>query len=261
MKAYIINLPHAHKHRMHMEQTLNNFKINYEFIEAIYGKDIDVPNSMYDEKAYRLLHGKLTNKSELGCYFSHIKALETFIGSEHSHALIFEDDLILDKFFDEIILNVMNYSEKFDILRLSSLHNGHPMKLTKILNNYNLCHYLSYCGGAGAYLLNRKAAKILIEKLIPMYLPYDHAFDREWLLNLRVMCIHPSPIKQNIFENSQINATSEYKLKRLNRINTLLFRTYNELSRFLFRLKQLFIYKLIFNKINKSSHQIDTKNT
>lgn len=261
MKAYIINLPHAHKHRMHMEQTLNNFKINYEFIEAIYGKDIDVPNSMYDEKAYRLLHGKLTNKSEIGCYFSHIKALETFIRSEHSHALIFEDDLILDKSFDEILLKAMNYSEQFDILRLSSLHNGYPVKLTNILNNFNLCHYLCYCGGAGAYLLNRKAAKILIEKIIPMYLPFDHAFDREWLLNLRIMYIHPSPIKQNIFENSQIKATSEYKLKRLNRISTLLFRAYNELSRVLFRLKQLFIYKLIFNKINKSGFKINTKNT
>jgi glycosyl transferase family 25 len=244
-----------------MEQILNNFKINYEFIEAIYGKEIDVPHPMYDEKAYRLVHGKLTNKSEIGCYFSHIKALETFICSEHSHALIFEDDLILDKSFDEILLNAMNYSEHFDILRLSSLHNGNPVKLTKILNGFNLCHYLSYCGGAGSYLLNRKAAKVLIKKLIPMYLPYDHAFDREWLLNLRIMYIHPSPIKQNIFENSQIKATSEYKLKRLNRISTLLFRTYNELSRVLFRLKQLLIYKLIFIKINKSGFKIDTKNT
>lgn len=253
IKAYIINLPNAQKHKMHMEQILNNFKINYEFIEAIYGKEIDVPNPMYDEKAYRLVHGKLTNKSEIGCYFSHIKALETFICSEHSHALIFEDDLILDKSFDEILSNAMNYSEQFDILRLSSLHNGNPVKLTKILNNFNLSHYLSYCGGAGAYLLNRKAAKVLIKKLIPMYLPYDHAFDREWLLNLRIMYIHPSPIKQNIFENSQIKATNKYKLKGLNRISTLLFRTYNELSRAVFRLRQLFIYKIIFNKINKSS--------
>ena len=94
-----------------------------------------------------------------------------------------------------------------------------------------------------------------------MYLPFDHAFDREWLLNLRIMYIHPSPIKQNIFDNSQINATSEYKLKRLQRISTLLFRAYNELSRVLFRLKQLFIYKLIFYKINKSGVKIDTKNT
>ena len=62
MKAYIINLPHAHKHRMHMEQTLNNFKINYEFIEAIYGKDIDVPNSMYDEKAIDYFMGSLQTR-------------------------------------------------------------------------------------------------------------------------------------------------------------------------------------------------------
>ena len=133
MKAYIINSFKYHKHRMHMELTLNNFNINYEFIEAIYVKDIDLPNSSYDEKAYRLVHGKLTNMSELDAILVTLKALETFISSEHSHALIFEAYLILDKSFDEIILNVMNYSDQFDILRLSSLHNGHPVKINKIL--------------------------------------------------------------------------------------------------------------------------------
>ena len=248
MKAYIINMPEAISRRQHMEALFENLTISPVFVEAVVGKNLTLPHKDFDEKKHRFAHGKLPNLSELGCYFSHLKAIEQFLDDGDDYALVLEDDLTFDASIQSLIKESLKYKHSFDLLRLSGLHNGHPVHIVSLDNKHNLVCNLTRQTGAGAYLINRHAAKQFLKQLRPMWLPYDHAFDREWTLGVKTMSIKPMPVLQNITPESQIDATSDYKLPRLKRITVFFFRFYNEISRVIFRTLQIIKLKIQSNK-------------
>lgn len=244
MNAYIINMPDALERRQHLEKIFAPLDINAIFIEAIVGKEIELPDPRYSEGCYRKAHGKRTNPGELGCYFSHIKALEVFLDSEDNHAIICEDDIEFEDLFQDVIKEALEHEKRFDLLRISGLHRGSPVKIVSLKNGYSLSCCLTRQAGSGAYLVNRKAACKMIKALLPMWLPYDHAFDREWLWGVKSMCIDPMPVQQNIGFESQIDAPQSYKLPAFQRYITVFpYRAYNEISRIIARSFSIFNQK------------------
>jgi glycosyl transferase family 25 len=227
-----------------MEALFENLTISPVFVEAVVGKNLTLPHKDFDEKKQRLAHGKRPNLSELGCYFSHLKAIEQFLDDEDDYALILEDDLSFDASIEFLIKESLKHKDHFDLLRLSGLHNGHPVHIVSLNDKHNLVCNLTRQTGSGAYLLNRYAAKQMLKQLKPMWLPYDHAFGREWTFGVKTLFINPLPILQNITPESHINATSDYKLPRFKRISVFFFRFYNEISRVIFRILQVIKLKI-----------------
>jgi len=94
--------------------------------------------------------------------------------------------------------------------------------------------------GTGCYLINRFAAKNLLEKMRVMSLPIDHAMDRDWALNLRSLCITPSPVhlKEELhLGNSYIQAKSEFKFPFYKRYWIMApYRIFNELIRLFYKI-------------------------
>ncbi len=100
--------------------------------------------------------------------------------------------------------------------------------------------------GAGAYLIDRRAAETLLARLLPMRLPYDHAIDREWFWGLRAGYILPFPVSQteNDFD-SQVQPGIWPRLSRTRRcLTTYPYQAVNEMSRWLFRVSYLLRFKL-----------------
>jgi glycosyl transferase family 25 len=251
MRAYIINMPDAKERRIHIEHLFKKLTLIPVFIEACIGKELRLPDQRYNEQAYRRAHGKITNLAELGCYFSHLNALAVFLKTKDEFAVILEDDVSFEVTIESLLKLALKHHSRFDLLRLSGSHKGTPIKILKLNDSYNLCCNYTRQTGAGAYLLNRHAASKILENLSPMWLPYDHAFDREWLWGVKSMCIDPIPIKQNNDFESQINAFQSYKLPFLKRYITVFpYRAWNETCRFLFRSMQI-IKNKIQNKLMK----------
>lgn len=245
MNAYIINLPGSTKRRNKMELLFSNSKIQPIFIKAIKGEELKLPDSRFAEKRYKLAHGKHTNLAELGCYFSHLKALDTFLKSSDSHSLILEDDLEVNSPIEPILEHCLKYRKYYDLLKLSGLHNGSPSKIFQIDTKFNLSINLTQQTGSGAYLVNRHAAKQIVSNLIPMWLPFDHAFDREWVFGIKTMRVDPFPFSQNTTNESQIVIDrKKYKLSKIVRLPVLIFRAYNEISRIYFRSLQISKHRL-----------------
>jgi glycosyl transferase, family 25 len=65
-------------------------------------------------QSYFNLRGRLITPSELGCALSHKKAYETFLRTGDTHALIFEDDVILDAYACSNIRHIMDKIGNFD---------------------------------------------------------------------------------------------------------------------------------------------------
>lgn len=250
MRAYIVNLDSAPQRWAFMERAFERTSVSLERIPAVDGSRLSFPCHGFSEERFRRWHGRTTNPREIGCYLSHIRAMETFLASGDPYGLICEDDLILKPGFEEVLARALSYARHWNILRLTGLGTGHAAKVAPLAGEYWLCVNFGRMKGAGMYLVDRKAAKAFVNRLLPMWLPYDHAFDREWCFGLRAASVLPFPVSQcDSGLRSSIQGQSGRKLPRLNRYATTYpYQTVNELSRWATRSVCYLSWKLRYRK-------------
>ena len=214
-KTYVINLANAPDRMDYIRKQLETLNIPYERINAVFGDLIPEPIADYDEKKFHRLFGKVTNKRVVGCYFSHINAMKAFLESDAEFALILEDDATLPPDFKELIDAAMHYSKQWDLLRLSSFREGKFLVFGQLPGNREIAYNTGIVKNTAAYLLNRKAAERCAIKMLPMFLPYDIALDREWLYGFKAACVAPFPVTQRKEIESQIPRGTKIKKYRL----------------------------------------------
>jgi len=240
MLAYVINLDTATDRWLHMVAAFEATDIRLVRIAAVEGRSMELDAAHFDRPRYRSRHGREINLFEVACYLSHIKALTAFLAEEsgEENAIILEDDVTPLPGFDSVARDALKFAGAWSILRLSGLSRGKPMRVEKLSGAHSLCVNLGRLKGAGAYMINRAAARSLVDHLLPISLPYDHAMDREWLWGLKAAYVLPFPISQTdrLFRSS-IQQNSQRKLGSLSRIfRTYPYQVFNEFSRYIFRL-------------------------
>ncbi|TAN40209.1 MAG: glycosyltransferase family 25 protein [Nitrospirae bacterium] len=239
MKAFLINLERAKERLVSAQRSLEGAGFSVVRVDAVDGRAPGFAAEDFSERSLRLLHGKRPNPSEIGCYFSHIRAISLFMESGDEFGLIAEDDITVAESCGELIAKCVGFREHWDMLRLSGLHHGTPLRCIRIADPYFLGICLTRQTGSGAYVINRKAARNLLLHLKVMRLPYDHAFDREWLFNFKTMVLVPLPVcQQTAGFPSQIAQSAEtYKYALFMRYWTVFpYRAYNECSRVIYRI-------------------------
>jgi len=210
MKAFIINLDHAVERweRLSLEVTDAGFEVCR--VPAVFGDDLTAPFEGYSESGYRYRHGKRTNVREIGCYMSHLRAMEQFLATDDEHAVVLEDDVELGRNTLSLVEQAVEHAELWDLLRLSGLHDGTPWAVRDLSDGHQLAVNMSRQTGAGAYVVSRHGAEVMTKKLLLMALPYDHAFDREWNFGYKAMSLVPYPVSQNERYASSIVHTPKY---------------------------------------------------
>lgn len=211
--VYVLNLDRSPERWNDFMQSFEPLELNIQRVPAVDGYELTLPHPDYDEYRYRLYHGKRTSYGTVGCFFSHIKALRLFLESDKETALICEDDVSAKPELPQVLHEVLSLKKHWDLLRLNCLHIPTHVPVRKLGFDYRLTVPVYWAGGTGAYLVNRKAAEKIIALTLPMYLPYDHAFEQNWRMDLTIMMTVPFPIVLN--ENSRrsmIQAVSHEKL-------------------------------------------------
>ncbi|MEO8439275.1 MAG: glycosyltransferase family 25 protein [Spartobacteria bacterium] len=196
MRAFVINLDSATDRWAFIQNSFAGSALVLERVPAIDAAGLRFPDVRFASTRYERFHGRTPNLRELACYLSHLKAIEAFLATDEEHAMIGEDDLVLRPDFDAALAAAMRLARHWNILRLTGLRRGRPAPLIRLCGDYFLCVCLSRLKGAGAYVIDRRAASAFRAKLLPMRLPFDHAFDREWRLRLRAAYIYPFPASQ-----------------------------------------------------------------
>jgi glycosyl transferase family 25 len=239
MHAYIINMDSATERWRFVSAHFAATGIPFTRISGVNGRQLTLPIPEYDETAYRRRHGQRTNLGAVGCFLSHLKSLRAFLDSEHEVAIIGEDDAKPVANLRDIVEKALRHRDSWDILRLCGFHNPHPASYARLDDQYQLCVCFTRLCGTGAYAVTRRAAETLLAELTPMYLPIDHALDREWAYGLRAAAVVPLPISQEEHGfGSQIHAN--LKLPWLRRYLTVFpWRAWNESSRLVHRSRQL----------------------
>jgi glycosyl transferase family 25 len=246
MKAFVINLDHATDRWGNLQQEASDLGFDVHRVSAVFGDQLSAPFPDYSPKKYRRRHGKSTNVREIGCYLSHLKAIEAFLDTKDEFGLILEDDVGFHSDSASLIQQAIECRQPWDVLRLSGLHSGTPLTIAELANGFSLAVNITRQTGAGAYVVNRRAAEALCSGLRPMSLPYDHAFDREWLLGIRSLSMTPYPITQNERYSTSIVHTPKCGLGRY--LTVFPYRAANESCRVVHRAAQYVMARVRLRK-------------
>ena len=254
--AFVINLDRATERWRFVEQGMAATGIPFRRVSAFEGRRLSFPIPEFDERGYRLRHGRRRNDAEVGCYLSHLECLRLLLASDLDFALVVEDDAAPSPDLRQVIDEALRHREAWDVLRLSGYHDPLPMPIAMLRTSppRRLGVPLSRLSGAAAYVVGRTSAEVLLRRLVPMRVPFDHALDREWFHGLRVAMVDPLPVAQMGHDlGTQIPLAAD-RLPWLRRHATVFpYRAMNEASRVIFRIGQWFRARSIARRIDHRS--------
>jgi len=237
--VWVINLDHSTGRLDSMRRQLDALGLAWHRVAAIHGDRLtDAQRALFDTEGYRRKHGKTVNWRELGCYLSHLEAMKALLASSHEFGLVLEDDVVVGADTPAVLDALGAQVDAWDVVKLSGIHSGSPRPVRTLGAGRDLCVMLSRCTGASAYVVNRRAAQVYLDKLLPMQLPYDHAQDRGWALGLKVRKVHPVVCTHSYDQGSTIDVappkghrTQAARLPWYRRLSVYRYRLGNELSR------------------------------
>lgn len=236
LDCYIINLDRARERWDSVSQKFSPLGFHVVRVPAVEGKTLKLPCENVSPWRYFFFYGRPLSWGAVGCYLSHIKALNLFLDTGKEHALICEDDVSPIPELPEIIEESMKYADRWDLLRLNGLKQPPNIPFTKLDCGFELCSDLRYTSCTGGMIVNRFAAQRIIDKLLPMKMPYDVALFYDFPVGIREASINPYPIQFKDHFESCIGVTERYPLFHPAIIRYISVLPYRIISR-LYRLK------------------------
>ena len=242
---YVINLDHSKKRWQRINEHLQSMGVKVQRISAVYGADIP------DEEIARFYSLLLNQKqffmplkrAEIGCFLSHLKALETFANkSEKGYAIVLEDDV-------EFIGNIDEYKHQW----LDAVQ-GQDAKILKLYSRRKVKGVLVYSEpdyntirprlvplGTQATIYNRAAAIKLLETYRQFGMPIDVAYQHFWQHGVIVLVSASNHVKEISSQLGGSNISNKHDFP-------LTYKIKRELKRSWYRFKIALLSQYYFSK-------------
>lgn len=234
--CFVINLDQSPDRLAQVAARLAIASLRWTRVPALEGEaELDNPRSL-NRRAYVARHGKAVSSNELGCYLSHVKALTTFLESEHEFGVILEDDARFDDDIGDVLDSLVTCRHLWDVVQLSGRHHGAPVAQLRLTRRCNLVAHMFQRTCAAGYIVNRKAARRYVAGLLPMAVPFDHEFDRAWVYGIkfrgvRPQCVHGQSHDDTLDSQCSVILNVGRKKVWWKRGSVLLYRAVNEVAR------------------------------
>lgn len=204
--TYVINLDRSPQRLADMKQRLEPLSLQWQRVSAVEGKLLDLSTlPELSMTSFMANHGRPVKPAEVGCYLSHLRVCRLFLEqSSHEFALILEDDVKFAPDFMAVLDGLLQHTQDWDLVRLSGFHSGGPVGIRQLSPGRELAIMFFKQTNSAAYLINRRAAQAMLDRLVPMTVPYDHAFDRPWALGLKARMVSPLPVELDWAQESTI---------------------------------------------------------
>lgn len=168
---YCIYIP---KRENSIKQLFENLDMDVTFIPGVDKDKINIPKLVNEKK---IIPWGVENTGRIACHYSHLNVIKEFLKSGEDRCIIFEDDLYCD-YSKQMVSNVLtktfdNLPDDCDILYLG--YCWESCKHMSKVNPYILNAYSPRC--RHAYSINRRAAKILLDKTSIMYNNGDEMYN------------------------------------------------------------------------------------
>lgn len=232
--VFVINLDSSPDRMAMMAQRLTEAGIPFRRVPGVLGRDLPEWESWVDLERYPALNRAPKPKpGEVGCYLSHLRALETFLASGEPWGVILEDDAEplpgLKQTLDDL-----GEAGDWDVVKLFCFHSGTPVGKRRLSQGRRLAVHLTRTTSNAAYAVNRHAAEVLLRHLRPMREQVDHAIDRPWETGLRIRSVRPLPMRlMATSKRSTIGKMAHpWKLDPVRGLRLFINRTWKEIRRF-----------------------------
>ena len=191
---YVINLDRDTERLASIRGNLDELGLAFERLPAVIGKEVPEWEKLVDLSAYSWRNSlDMPRAGEVGCYLSHLKAMESFLRTDAPWCVILEDDVELSKGCAEV-LRILAEKDDWDLVKLYNNHSGTPIKKRALGGGHILVAHLTRTTSSAGYVVNRLAAETLVKSMLPITEQVDHALDRPWETGLRVRGIRPMPV-------------------------------------------------------------------
>ena len=170
MKTFVINLDKNTKRMAFMAEQLNRLGIEFERIEAVYGKELSAEEKRLAVNRFRwwCARGTMPRDGEIGCALSHIAAYRDFIASGEDCCCVLEDDCTLKDGFKEQLLRVEGWLEleKPQVVLLTNYTKERDDGTWRIVPSRG-------DSSSEAYVITKAAARNIVERCYPVCMPSD----------------------------------------------------------------------------------------
>ncbi|NKB78706.1 glycosyltransferase family 25 protein [Ochrobactrum daejeonense] len=241
--VYVINLARSRDRWDRLKASADEFSIDLRRVDAVEGKLL-APDELadFDEAGFRRCHGKIAMPAEIGCYFSHIRALEAIVQAAEPFAVIVEDDVLFTSAFQPLVSQLAGLNG-WDAVKLVN-HRTAAFRPFRALNgrfSVGRCMH-GPLGSSAAYVVTREGAAKLLVAIRPMRVPYDVALERGWAGDYEIFTLDKPAVAFSDMAISTIAAgRSTYAKSRLpayKRISTLFFRSTDYVRRIAYALSR-----------------------
>ena len=191
---YVINLDRDAERMASIRANLEALGLAFERLPAVMGKDVPEWEKLVDLPAYAWRNRLDSPRAgEVGCYLSHLKAMETFLRTDAPWCVILEDDVDVLPACAEVLRSLAE-KDDWDLVKLFNFHSGMPVTKRALAGGHRLVAHLTRTTSSAAYAVNRRAAESLLKSMRPISEQVDHALDRPWETGLRTRGIRPMPV-------------------------------------------------------------------
>ena len=198
-----ISLADEHARRDYMRAQLDSCGLPYRFFDAIR---VDLGRGWPDNyaRSQRLRHSGVDMRAgEMGCYLSHREIWKAFLAGDEALCLVLEDDAEIGPDFAAVVEALGEDTSDWEFVRLTATFQRTAYPLRRLAGEHFLVEYLEQPNGTVGYLLNRRAARRLLDYTTDMAHAIDNAIDREWEHGVNIMGVAPGPIShQESFETT-----------------------------------------------------------
>lgn len=179
IKTYVINLKDSVDRRKNVLVELSKHPfMDYELVEAVDGRGMSQEDAghLFDCKRFLWRYGREVMPGEVGCTLSHRECYRKLLSSKEEFALILEDDvrfLAEENRVEDLIATISGQmSGKPRVVTLTRHHFYYSRGERPVGGEYSLCR-VREAWGTCAYLVNRKAAAVLLKIGKPWFVADD----------------------------------------------------------------------------------------
>src|SRR5215467_4672455 len=181
MQAYVINLARSSERRAHIVDQLSRTQINYEIVNAVDGRDLDLSDTRIVDPAFAATSAAYPGA--VGCALSHLQVYRRILGDGLERACILEDDVMLPADFGVLTDTIARHMRGAEVVLLNFQSQG-PCLITKtgavqLPSSRLLVQFVDegQAASTGGYLITREACARMVKTVLPLRAqPDDWAF-------------------------------------------------------------------------------------
>ena len=243
MPVYAINLARSRDRWERLKASADLYGIELRRVEAVEGKLLAADElGDFDEAGFRRCHGKIAMPAEIGCYFSHIRALQAIADAPEPFAVIIEDDVVFTPGFSPLVERLTALTG-WDAVKFVNHRTAAFRAFRQVDADFSIGRCLhGPLGSSAAYMVTKQGAAKLLAAIRPMRVPYDVALERGWAGAYEIFTTgSPAVAFCDETVSTIAQGRSTYAKKRLpvyKRLTTLLFRATDYIRRIAYALNK-----------------------